>query len=238
MAEKKEEFKQEQLFDVSDPEAAVVPMEEVESSELMITQGQISSYTNRPVLNSEDIMIPRLRLAQGLTEEVQSGDAKPGDWIVTGYPPSREITAVPMMFTRTRIYLDQERTLICKSDDGETGRGDPLGEGVGVYACSKCPLADWSGPKESRVPPACTFGYSYMMYIKEFNAMAVLDFKRTSINVGKQLNTMVASRGIASFAVKLSGKQEESKRGKYYTPNIAPVNDADAVAAAKHLMGG
>jgi hypothetical protein len=217
------EYKQEpldgEIFDVTSPDALEVPATEEEIVSDSVPVGAMMTYSATPTMSSDDILIPRLRLAQGLTSEVQEGVAKPGDYVLTGFPANKELTIVPMMFTRNRIYLDDERQVVCKSDDGVWGNGDPVGDGNGKWECAKCPLSEWSGPKDNRVAPVCTFGYSYLVYIKEHDTTAVIDFKRTSINVGKQLNTIAASKGgFGKFAVKLISKASESRKGKYFSP--------------------
>src|SRR3989304_5736945 len=41
--------------------------------------------------NKEDLVTPRLKLMQGLSTEVQDGNARPGQWVLTGYTPGAKV---------------------------------------------------------------------------------------------------------------------------------------------------
>lgn len=68
--------------------------------------------------------------------------------------------------------------------------------------------------------PACSFMYSYMVYVIEAKSMAVLEFSRTSITTGKMLNTMIMQRGLGTFAVKLTSASKQGPKGTFYNPTI------------------
>jgi hypothetical protein len=181
-------------------------------------------YTDQPVFEQGDIFIPRLRLTQGLTKEVQDGTAKPGQWVMSGYDPMGEITVIPLQFARRREFVDAEFAVHCKSDDAVTGVGDPGGE------CAKCPMNRWEdGPKGKRIAPKCTFIYSYIVYAVEYEATAVLEFKRTSINVGKSINTLIAQRGIRRFAITLKSSSNQGPKGTYYIAAMSSATVPDEV---------
>jgi len=192
-------------------------VEEVE--ETSVPRNALSVYSDTPVLEGQDLFIPRLRLAQGLTQEVQDGAAKPGQWLILGEKPMSEVSVVPIAMTRRRELRDPDtRTTICRSGDGYTGIGNPGGD------CSRCELAQWASStskkgKKNTAPP-CTFLYSYMVYVVEANTLAILEFSRTSITSGKMMNTMVAQHGVGTFAVRLTSAQRNGPMGTYYTPTV------------------
>lgn len=184
-------------------------------------------YTNEPTFDQGDIFIPRLRLAQGLTKEVTEGSAKPGQWVISGYDPLSEVTIIPLMFARRRELVDAEFTVHCKSDDAVTGVGDPGGE------CRVCPMNKWEdGPKGKRIPPKCSFVYSYVVYVVEYDTTAVLEFKRTSINVGKSVNTQIAKRGIGKFAVQLKSTATQGPKGTFYVASMSAATVPDEIMRA------
>jgi hypothetical protein len=205
-------------------ERAIVParkqfdsmVEEVE--EAAIPKNALSVYNQAPVLDSNDLFIPRLRLAQGLTAEVQSGEAKPGQWLVLGHEPMAEANIIPVAMTRRRELRDPDtRTTSCRSGDGLTGFGNPGGD------CSACSEADWIKPRTKNgknLPPNCAFFYSYMVYVLEAETLAILEFSRTSITSGKMLNTIIAQRGLGTFAVRLSSVKKEGTKGTFSAPVI------------------
>lgn len=195
----------------------------------------LANYSDTPDFDQDDVVIPRLRLAQGLTTEVQDGLARPGQWILTGFEPEDELTVIPVAFTKRRELRDEDtREILCFSQDSKTGVGDPGGD------CSVCPLQEWAdGEGGRRVPPACNFQYAYLMYIVEFGALAAMSFSKSALRTGKLLNTIVAQRGMLNCAVKLSNSQRKGDKGNYYVPSVNPTNVAEEVLeAARAKIGG
>jgi len=190
-------------------------VEEVE--ETSVPKSNLAVYSDKPTMDSNDLFIPRLRLAQGLTKEVQDGEAKPGQWLVLGAEPAAEVTVIPVAMTRRRELRDpDERTVACRSGDSITGVGNPGGE------CSSCPMNQWTPTKSGKNnPPACSFLYSYMVWVIEAETMAILEFSRTSITTGKMINTMVAQRGLGTFCAKLTSSSKQGPKGTFYSPVVS-----------------
>lgn len=190
--------------------------------------------TDASMLGIEDITMPMLRLAQGLTTEVQNGEAKPGQWLLTGYSPSDTLTIVPLMFARHRTLRAAEGgAVLCHASDALKGSGMPGGD------CLKCPKASWvDDGKGHRFPPECVFSYMYTVYVIEHKTIAMIDFRRTNINAGKQLNLMVIRNGCGNFAVALSSTKESGKRGTFYGMRIAPATSVSpqALLEAKQAL--
>jgi hypothetical protein len=207
----------------------VQPEEMEESQSSAIT---LANFSNQLDLASEDLMIPRLRLAQGLTGEVQDGTATPGQWLLTGYDPKAELTIVPLLFARNRALRDDEGKVLCKSLDSLTGTGEPGGD------CTKCIMNQWmDGDKGKRLPPKCTFSYVYIVYVHEHQTMALVEFRRTSIQAGKTLNTIAAQRGIGNFAAKLKSSKQTGTRGTFYQIVVQPMQASpEILQAAKAFM--
>lgn len=187
---------------MNEEEGAIVPV--VDPVSVMAQFG----YHDLDQLDSDEVIIPKLRLAQGLTAEVTTGDAKSGQWILTGYPALDEVTVTPMKMQRRRtLYSQEEERVVCRSNDGKTGEGNPGG------LCEHCPNSQWTKVGDRSVGPTCTFIFSYLVYIHEFQTYAVLEFKKTSEKVGKQLNTWILMRGFGNFSVRLSS-QNMKKPGR------------------------
>lgn len=205
---------------------------EIEATQEKASGLALASFSSAPAMDAEDVFIPRLRLAQGLTSEVQSGEAKPGQWIVTGYPAADELTIVPLMFNRHRELTDDDFKVLCKSTDAMVGVGVPGGD------CSACPMNQWmDGTKGKRIPPKCTFAYAYIVYVVETHSIAMVDFKRTSIQAGKTLNTMTIQRGLGNFAAILRSGSKSGTKGAYYTATVSPsVVSAETLALAKQMV--
>ncbi len=215
------------MVDGDNQETGIVPVEEGQASV------QLANFSNSVDFGSEDIVIPRIKLAQQMTAEVVEGSAKFGQWILTGYDAADELTVVPLLFARNRSLRDDAGAVLCRSTDGAFGVGDPGGE------CAKCPMTQWKeNASGANFPPPCVFSYNYICYVVEYGAMGMMEFKRTSMNAGKTVNTICAQRGIGNFALKLKSTQSKSKKGTYASPIVQPiVVDPEVLAQAKAFLG-
>ena len=195
----------------------------------------LANYSDVPDFGQEDVIIPRLKLAQGLTTEVQEGIARPGQWILTGFEPEDELTIVPLAFAKRRELRDPDtRDILCFSRDARTGEGTPGGE------CAVCPMNEWTESDDGkRVPPPCNFQYAYLVYAVDLDSMGALTFAKSGLSSGKMLNTIVAQRGMGRCAVKLSSSQRTGPNGKYHVPSVNPANvDAEVLDKAKVKASG
>jgi len=216
--EQKEEFVQGALFD------DMLDVDDSVENELAAVEPTgIAAFSNdASIFSTADMAPPMLRLSQALTPEVVDGEAKAGQWIVTGKEAVDEVHVVPLAFARRRMLRDADSgELLCSSDDAKWGIGDPGG------SCEDCPMAKWQGDKGARKPPQCIFYYSYIVYAAEFDGNALLDFKKTSLGIGKMLNAAIARDGFGKVAIKLTAKLNKGRRGSYYTPALAPVKDQE-----------
>ena len=195
----------------------------------------LSVYSEKPVFNPEDITPPILKLLQALSPDVVEGNAKAGQWSLSGFDPAESVTIVPISFARRREYrADNEPIVACASFDGETGEGTPGG------ICADCPMNKWTGEGKNRKGPACVFMYSYMVYVSEFDSVALINFKRTGLGVGRSLNSLVSRSAMGAIAVKLLSKLQTGGRGSYYIPQIQPLKPEDAVSpitGARKILG-
>ena len=196
-------------------ETASNPASDQEAHSVLVPPGsQFSAEV--PQFDMSDLVIPRLRLAQGLTPEVQTGAAKPGQWLLAGFEPQEKVEFVPVLFSRSRRYRDAEGTTLCEAKDATTGVGDPGGR------CEQCPHNKWTNKGEQRIPPACDFAYTYIGYSLTHQAPAMLEFRRTALSAGRVINTMIMNfRGMSRFSVILSAKQEQRGRRSWHTPVVS-----------------
>jgi hypothetical protein len=174
-------------------------------------------------LDASDVAPPLLRLTQGQTSEVLNGEAKPGQWIMNNTPAYDTVTCVPLAMAKRRERWVEDGGLVCSSDRSIIGIGNPGG------TCADCFAAKWEKTEKGNYPPECIFMYSYIMYVKEFDTIALFNFKKTSIGIGKMLNSLMMQRGFGKLAVKFSSRQQKSKAGVYFTPAISPVDDPEAI---------
>lgn len=170
---------------------------------------------------TEDIQLPRFRLAQGLTPEVVEGIAKAGEWLIPGKPAVKNLTAVILGIRRTRAKWtmdDQKgiRQIDCSSPDAVFGHGDPGGD------CNTCPMAKWTpNPKSGRNdPPACTLSYGYLMQTEEGD-VGVYDASTRSANqVIGQLNAFYLQAGAGNVKITLGSQLISRGARRYYSPSL------------------
>lgn len=226
-----------QMIDASDeaPSTELAPIGDDEVAIVATTK----QYSNKPEFDNDDLSFPRLRLAQGLTPEVQNGDAKPGQWVMTGQDAQSKVQFVPLGYTKARILKSQgqggNRETLCQSPDGITGYGTPGG------ACKVCPLANWrqnpDDPKKN-LPPVCNLVYSYIGYSSTHDMLCSLDFTRMSEGAAKWLNTLIKARGIGNFSIELASAQQKNSKGIFYTPEIKYAQtDPSLLALARSAFG-
>lgn len=176
----------------------------------------LAGFSDDPDFGVDDTYIPRLRLGQALSREVSDGNARAGQWLLTGHDPVDKVSLVPLAFARKReLRGEEDRQILCSSDDGVTGVGEPGGR------CEVCPLSQWSGPDSKRVAPPCNFFYSYVCYAVEFDSVVMINFAKTALSTGKTMNTIVQQNGMRRCIVELGSGKVESKRGTYYKPTVA-----------------
>jgi hypothetical protein len=201
------------------------PPAEIEPEEIG-TFTAMTAFSDTPAFDSSDIMPTLLRLAQGLTAEVQAGDAKPGQWLLPGHDPYESVTVVPLLFSKRREYRDADTNeILCVSDDSRTGEGVPGG------SCESCPLSHWVGEGKKRKPPQCVFMYAYVVYVMEAQTPALLLFRKSALSVGRMLNSLVAQHGMRNTVIRLTAKGQQGRQGSYYIPAISPVSTEDAQTA-------
>lgn len=177
------------------------------------------SYSETPEFSREDIQLPRLRLAQGLTKEVQEGTARPGQFVLLGYEPESEVILVPLLYGKAREYR-QDGELLCSSPDAKVGR-PVAGSGVAGGSCLSCPLAEWQPRPDGKGNfKPCGQVFSYVCFSLTHDSPIVLEFRRTAERTAKTLNTIIQAKGLGHFAIKLTAKAETWGKGSGFTPSV------------------
>lgn len=205
--------------EVTDPNTALAVQQEDEGAIASTSR----TYSTAPEFKMDELLIPRLRLAQGQTPEVLASEARPGNWVLLGHDAVEEVEVIIIGAGRARERrlkapgTDDDGKILCRSADAVTGIGDP-----GI-ACERCPFADWAdGPGGKRVPPACTMIYSYRAFSLTHGALCLLEFKRTGMDGAKLINTMIVTQGMGKFKVILKGTKREAGRNTFYGPQVTP----------------
>ena len=192
-------------------------------------------------IESDMIMIPRLKLVQKMSEEVDEYEYKPGSLInsvdkevIMEFSKSSEntITVIPVKVFRNRIKfipVDDGGGMTCQAQDGKNGVGDPGGK------CMMCPHSQWQKDEKENLPPACTEFLNVFVLVRGYDFIfpLVLSFGKTSYKTGKKfinLFLMASQRTQKSpwhLAYKLGVKPETSDAGTYHVFTIAPGGKSD-----------
>jgi len=186
------------------------------------------AYKGEANFDREDVDFPRLRLAQGLTPEVTRGEAEMGQWVLLGNDPVDSVTVVPLVYGKGRVCKedpkDRDSEIVCTSQDGHTGVGNPGGD------CARCPMAAW-GPKNKKgksAPPQCNQHYSYGMWSETHQAIIMLNMEKTQLAVAKQLNTVLMQKGFGTIILELGSASKTGPNGEYKVPTFKVVKPSDA----------
>jgi len=180
-----------------------------------------SSETN---FDASEIEIPKIKLLQAMSPDVQAGEAKMGQWSVFGMEPVDELIVVPISRKKSRtLWSDVEgEGAKCTSDDGVVGRGDPGGP------CGPCPFAQWTpgNRKDGKNnPPKCTEAQEYICWVPAAQTLALLKLQKTAYQAGRIINSGAAMRGFGNFAVQLTATAKEGRnRSKFAVPVIRVVS--------------
>lgn len=157
----------------------------VASSGNALSAERMQSKKGVKKLDREDQMIPRLKLMQGLSPEVQEGIAKYGDLVnsLTKENYGKTLTVVPVMWWKSRIYWRDRKEgggIICRSFDAVTGS---------VFGkCETCEHKNWTVENGEQKPSACVALFNVLCCIptKAVPELIVASFLKTSFKQGKQ----------------------------------------------------
>ena len=181
-------------------------------------------------MSPADLVMPRIKIAQGLTAEVQDGKAKSGDILnsVTGENYGNTLNLVVLNYQKGQLYMVTGVGVQCRSSNGVVGVGNPGG------ACASCSLRAWG----DGVPPLCSETHNYLVLLPEPLEVGMLTLQKTATKAAKLLNSMIVmnkqrakARGENSAAwamqYELTTRVQESKKGKFYVPAIRQIGACD-----------
>lgn len=199
--------------------------DEMAGTEAVSATTDISLYTTTPEFDRTEISLPRLRLAQGQTPEVTSGEAKPGQWVLLGEPPLDSVTFIPMMFNREFHHRDDDGRIVLTCTD------------------TSCPGRQWvDDPKTGkRLKPWCIRVYQYLGYSVEHGSLVELHLQRSAEEAARYINTFIATKKLGNFAVRLGSKSKMGPRNTAFfgaTVQLVQVDPSEMRAARLALQPG
>jgi len=179
-------------------------------------------------IDMDDLIIPRLRLLQALSEAVTSEKGKSGQFqnSLTEEVFDGPLEFIPLMFKNGAVYFQPGEGLKCKSVDGVTSiNGD---------RCAECPFNEyWKKWKDDK-PPQCAGTKEFTIAQRSTITDAapnimVLTFMKTSFGLGKKLISMARLTGQDLFANSYSLESIKTKndKGTFFNFGLAKGNPLD-----------
>jgi len=172
-----------------------------------------------------DLQIPRLRLLQSVSVEVEEGKSKPGfirhslsgeEW--------KQVQIIPICLRKSRIYFEKENLKgapKCFSPDGKMSR-------EGFVCLKECPFDKAFAWKDGE-PPKCSKTLNFPCLILKKGKMtgefASATFAKSSYSVGQKLMYFRTVSGLPywAFVYELSSLQKKFKMGTAYVFDIHQV---------------
>jgi hypothetical protein len=180
-------------------------------------------FTKNQELDLSKLSIPSLRLAQGMTAEVNERKANIGQFVLTNFPAYDSVVLVPLGATEIRTYKpDPKKPAQCHAPTGDYGFGNPGGE------CAVCPLSHWGEYNEATgksTPPPCKEGVLVRAYSVTHRSMVDFQFLAGERNKGSFIQQQAMSFGWSGFAIKLTSVAKSNNRGSWFIPQIEMLNE-------------
>lgn len=206
-----------------------------------------SEFSEAITIRKDLIKIPRLKLDNALSNAVQGGISKSGDFscAVRGITYGPKVTIIPLVISESASLLDKHSgDVLCSSDDLIRNRKGEF--------CKQCPFDsywnDW-GTKEERKTPNCKNSIDMIVIVNPFAEITImqLSFRKNNFKAGKALvNLIGGDPRHLPFGRKyvLSSKEETTNKKQYYVidPNkIQGINLTDeelskVIPAAREIL--
>lgn len=184
-------------------------------------------------LDTADLILPRLSIAQSTSPEVSSGQCGVGDIFdnltkTVLAKRGEPLLVIPISLAKSRIMFEGQppnATITCRADDALTAR-QPKGKDMGDVAtgdCEKCVFKEWDDDKDAERGgrPKCTLFYNEMVLLPEFeNRAYVFSAKSTQVPVMRRLLSTIKQTGADSFAGLYAIKSVEQKADKLTWQNF------------------
>jgi hypothetical protein len=186
-------------------EVAVATKDESQLPAYLQNYGKV---TNEDNFDSSDVVLPRVKLLQGISGEVETfDDAKAGRFWHTGLDVSLGESFRFVVADRRKKFLlsapiEDGQGVLARADDAKTwdrlgswsvkikGVKQPVTWEITDLDVAKSGLADWGtyNPGDEDSPPAATLFYDYLVILPDFPELgpAVLSLARSQIRTAKK----------------------------------------------------
>lgn len=191
--------------------------------------------------NSEDIIIPRIKVINALSPERLDGIAVEGD--VLNSLTQENISGlrfIPIKQYYSNICWnpdrDAEQRIMCRSFDGKIGQDDD-----GSLPCITCGKNKFDNTKTGKdSQPTCTSYLNFLGFFAGNPMPVVLSFAKTNYNEGRKMLSIAKSMrsSIWDYSYTLTGKQITKDKNRWYiiVPQMDTATTADERALAFELF--
>lgn len=182
---------------------------------------------------SDDIIIPRVKVIQALSPERKDKIADEGD-IINSLTKERlnGKVFVPVFKFNNNVWW-RERSegggMMCNARDGRTG---VMSDGA-VQVCSICRRCEFDNTKQGRdAMPTCTKYINFFGFFAGERAPIILSFSKTCYNEGKKLYSLakVTVQNMWNYGYALNEKKMAKAGNEWYVPVMTaagPTSDED-----------
>ncbi len=188
-------------------------------NDLNLPAERMQSAKGTAPLEEEDRLIPRLKIMQPLSPEVDEGIAKPGELVnsISKKVYGKTLPIIPIVWWKSRVYWAKREDggeILCSAKDAVNGT---------VYGkCADCQYSKWTDKDH----PLCTAVINILAVIR--GEIVAISFMKTSYSTGKQLINLFNYKNvdIFNFEYELFTAQEENDFGKFHVIKYRDSNKA------------
>jgi hypothetical protein len=218
---------------------------DIDDKELLV---RVESFFNSGVQKEGDLLeeefgleLQYCNILQTSTTSIDIGegpfkDIKYGHFFLEDTDLGNDLDLIPLVMWSDRAYFVQDNpSPVCKSPDGKT----PM-ETTFATKCANCQFGKWDN--KTKTPPKCTKSLNILFIPNTFtHTPFVFKFSRTGAKVGNEIIKVAKrnARSVYETTFKLTTKQENKKKRKYYVPvkNGSYLTDPGLFPALKFIQG-
>ena len=192
--------------------------------------------------DSNDIVIPRVKVINALSPERQDGEADEGDVINSLTKEDiRGFHFVPIKQYYSCIKWNPDRDadprMLCRSFDGRVGT-DADGD---CHMCKQCGADQFDNTKTGKAAqPTCTRYLNFLGFFEENPMPVILSFARTNYNEGRKMLSISKSMRAAiwAYSYMIDSRLVSKDRNKWYilVPSMSGKTSAETQRLAFELF--
>ncbi len=180
-------------------------------------------------LERKDILIPRMKLLQANSPEVE-GDLAQDKGTIFTIPANKnfgdKVLITPILHFRSRIKWEGDRAdgdgeIECQSDDGRNPKKNifEVSPDEDGNICPNCPKKEWDNEEEGKdAIPECTLYENFVVLIGNEDNPVILPMERTKAKAARKFYSMGAlkNQDFWNFQYELKIVKEKNPEGKHY----------------------